>query len=145
MLIFIYNKSCYYGYTTVIFNICNMQSAFAVFCAEMKNEMGGGKLAKEMIEAVRQAELKAQETEKNAEVESSAILRQAEEQANKILEESTKRAKEQAEKKKQEVIRQDEEFTKRLLLEAEQEIAVLHTHAQEKEPEAIRLILSELL
>lgn len=102
-------------------------------------------MAKETIEAISHAELKAQETEKKAADESGAIIRQAEQQVGKIIEDMTKSAKEQGIGSMQKTQRLGDEILKNALQEAEQEIARLRTQAKEKEPDVIHRILSELV
>jgi len=102
-------------------------------------------LAKQTIEAIRQAEIKAVEIEKKAIDESSAVIGQAEELAIKIIEEMTMVAKDQVNHTMMETQIQVDAIHEKALQEAEEKIDRLRMQAMEKETEAVSLILSEFI
>ncbi len=102
-------------------------------------------MAKEVIDAIREAELKATQIEKEAINEKSAILLKAEEEANKIISSATEAALNQSEKELKNAQVQGESYMEAAVLRAERQISLMKDVVREKEQEVIRLILSEVI
>lgn len=102
-------------------------------------------MAQDTIEAIRAAELTAEQIEKNAAREVTAIIADAN---NKVVLQRaavTKIATEKAQTNLAKAKRQGEQQMATALREAEAEQAALQKSAAANEPKAIRLILSELI
>jgi len=102
-------------------------------------------MAKETVEAVRQAELKAQEKEKEALGKKEAILSEAEKKAKELIASMTKQAYAKADKDLEKAKSRADEIINEAKLRSEKEILIIRELAKMKEESAISLILSEVL
>lgn len=103
------------------------------------------KMAKETVEAVRQAENKAIQIENDAVIKHDSIILQAQKEAESIISSLTKEAKKIAEQNSKQAQIQGEEFKKNAEIKAENEILLLKELTKSKEQETIHLILSEVI
>lgn len=102
-------------------------------------------MAKETVDAVRQAELNATQIEKDATVKRDSIILNAQEEAKTIISTLIKEAQNIAEQNSRQVQSQGEEFMKNAEVKAEKEILLLKELTKSKEQETIHLILSEVI
>lgn len=102
-------------------------------------------MAKDIVEAVRNAELKANQTEKNAYSESEQIIKKAENDAKVFSAAQVKEAEERAEAMLKTAELQSKKLFEKANNEALQEIAALNSKAKQKEAEAVKLVYSELV
>ena len=102
-------------------------------------------MAKETVDAVRQAELNATQIEKDATVKRDTIILNAEEEAKTIISTLIKEAHNIAELNRRQAQSQVEEIMKEAEFKAEQEIFLLKELTKSKEQETIHLILSEVI
>lgn len=102
-------------------------------------------MAKETVQAVRQAELNAVNIEKEAAVKSEAIVSKALEEAKSMIAAKTKEALFNAEEMKKQAQSEGAALIESAVLRAEQEILLLKEVVKSKEQAAIDLILSELV
>ncbi len=102
-------------------------------------------MAKETVQAVREAELKAVQLEKDAAINRDTILLKANEEAKELIASKTKEARVKAE---QELGKSQQEGEKLLVSakqRAEKEILLLKEMVKSKEQVAIDLVLSEVI
>lgn len=102
-------------------------------------------MAKESVDAIREAELKATQIEKEAMNEKSAILLKAEEEAEKIISSMTEKAHMQSQEQLKKAQEQGESYMEAAVLRAERQISLMKDAVREKEQEVINLILSEVI
>lgn len=102
-------------------------------------------MAQETIEAIRQAELAAEQTEKNVASEGDKIIAQAKAEAAETIMQLTKDAKEKAADALASAKKQSDSMMADALHLVEQELSTLRDAAKAKEPQAVQLILSELI
>lgn len=102
-------------------------------------------MAKETVQAVRQAELSAAQIEKNAIVKQDEILTGAQQKAKEILKSTTKEAQKKAELELQEAEKTGAELVEAAKVRAEKEILLMKEMTKSKEQAAINLILSEVI
>jgi hypothetical protein len=102
-------------------------------------------MAKETVQAVRQAELNAAQAEKDAIIQRDAMILKAQEDAKVIISTMTKEALNNAELNLKQAQIQGEELLKAAELKAEKEILLLKEMTKSKEQTAINLILSEVV
>ncbi len=102
-------------------------------------------MAKESVDAIREAELKAAQIEKEAINEKNAILLKAEEEAEKIISSMTEKALSQYEDELKKAQMQGESYMEAAVLRAERQISLMQDAVREKEKEVIKLILSEVV
>ncbi|MDF2472659.1 MAG: hypothetical protein K0R92_172 [Lachnospiraceae bacterium] len=102
-------------------------------------------MAKETVQAVRQAELNAAQAEKEATLKRDEIILKAHEEAKTIIVTMTKDAAKNGEESLSLVQSQGEELLKAAELKAEKEILLLKEMVKSKEQTAINLILSEVV
>ncbi len=102
-------------------------------------------MAKETVQAVRQAELTAVGLEKEAVINGEAIILKAQEDAKTLIAAKTKEARLKADEDKKQAQLEGAELLKSADLRAEQEILLLKEMGKNKERAAIDLVLSEVL
>lgn len=102
-------------------------------------------MAKEIVEAIRQGEINANQMEKDAFTKKDAIILKAKEDKDALISSARKKALLEAEKALQESKEQEELDRKDALEKAEKKIAMLQEIVKGKEKAAIDLILSEVL
>ncbi len=102
-------------------------------------------MAKETVQAVRQAELNAANIEKDAAVKSEAIILKAFEDAKLMIAAKTKEALFNADEMKKQAQSEGTDLIESAVLRAEQEILLLKEVVKSKEQAAIDLIISELV
>lgn len=101
-------------------------------------------MAKETVQAVRQAELKAAQIEKEAIEKREIILQKAKEEAKKIISSAEKEDRDLSLKDLEKVQSQGTELMKTAVQRAEREILLMNEMVKRKEPAAIDLVLSEI-
>ena len=102
-------------------------------------------MAQDMIQAVRQAELSAEQIEKSAASESEVILKKAQMQTEQLIAYMTEEAKKQAEKALEDAKTKGEAMMKEALDSVNQELAVLQQNAKANEDKAVQAIMAELI
>lgn len=102
-------------------------------------------MAKETIEAIRQAELAAEQTEKDAAGQAEDIVAKAQQTAKDTIATLTQQAKSVAAQAAKQAGKQGEDMAAAALREAEQELTALRETAKEKTPGAVARVLSELI
>ena len=102
-------------------------------------------MAKETVQAVRQAELNAAQIEKDATVKKDAILSKAQEEAKISISSITKDALAKAKQDLERAEVQGAEFMEIAVQRVEQEILMLKEMVKGKEQVAIDLVLSEVI
>lgn len=102
-------------------------------------------MAKETVQAVREAELNAAKIEKDAAVKSEAMILKAQEDAKLLIAGKTREALLKADEMKKQAQQEGAELIESAALRAEQEILLLKEVVKSKEQAAIDLILSEVL
>jgi len=105
----------------------------------------GDRMAKETVNAVRQAELNATQIEKEAEKEHDAILFKAEQDTKAIITSMSKEALAKAKHDLEQAQRQGEVAMETATLRAEKEIILLKEIVKSKEQAAIDYVLSEVI
>lgn len=108
-------------------------------------EARGERMAKETVEAVRQAELNALEKEKEALQKKDAIISEAEKKAKELIDSITKQASNKAQKDLDRAKSRAEEIVSEAKARSEKEILIIKELAKGKETAAIELILSEVI
>ncbi len=107
--------------------------------------IGGEKMAKESVQAVRQAELNAAQIEKDAAKKKDTILLGAQEEAKSTISSMTKEALAKAEEDLKLAQQSGTEFMETAVKRAEKEISLLKEMVKSKEQAAIDLILLEVI
>ena len=102
-------------------------------------------MAKETIDAVRQAELAAEQTEKAAVQEADRLVAQAKLDAKQAVADLTKSAKEKAQAELSAARRQGDELIAKAVAEVQQDCSRLRETAAAKDAEATTAILAELI
>ena len=102
-------------------------------------------MAKETVQAVRQAELNAANIEKDAAVKTESIVSKALEDSKLLVAARTKEALFNADEMKKQAQSEGAALIESAVLRAEQEILLLKEDVKIKEKAAINLILSELV
>ena len=102
-------------------------------------------MAKETVQAVRQAELDALQKEREALQKKDSIIAEAEQQAKLIINSSIKQAMEKAENDFAKAKQHGEEIANAARLKAEDEVLLMKEMASRKEEAAIKLVLSSVL
>lgn len=102
-------------------------------------------MAQDTIEAIRSAELAAEQMEKDAAGEGDEVIRRAQAAAKEIVAEAVREAQAAAQAALATAAEQGKVTMANALREAEQELTALNAAALEKEPQAIQMILSELI
>jgi len=105
----------------------------------------GEQMAKETVEAVRQAELRAQEKEKEALQKKEAIISEAEKKAKELIASMVKEANAKADKDLANARTRADEIIKEARAKSEKEIVLVKELAKMKEESAINLVLSEVI
>lgn len=101
-------------------------------------------MAKETVQAVRQAEINAAKMEKEAFQKKEAILENAQRNAGQLVAEMTKKALEKADKDLAAANRRGQERLESSKVKAENEILIMKELAERKETEAIDLVISSV-
>lgn len=102
-------------------------------------------MAKETVKAVRDAEMKAAQLEKDAVTSREAILLKANEDAKTLISSKTKEARSSAELELSKSQQEGEELLISAKQRAEKEILLLKEMVKSKEQAAINLVLSEVI
>lgn len=102
-------------------------------------------MAKETVQAVREAEAKATQIEKDAIAKRDAILSKAGDDAKNLISSKTKEALAKAEQDLVQAQKEGEELLVTAKQKAEQEILLLKEFVKSKEQAAIDLVLSEVI
>jgi V/A-type H+/Na+-transporting ATPase subunit G/H len=102
-------------------------------------------MAKESVQAVRQAEINAAQKEKDALQEKERIITEAGQNAKTLITSMTKQAMEKAELKKTAANQKGIELLEAARLKAENEVLLMREMAQRKEEAAIKLVLSSVI
>jgi vacuolar-type H+-ATPase subunit H len=102
-------------------------------------------MAKETIQAVRQAELNAANKEKAAIQKKEVILAEAQQEAGIIITTRIKQAKEEAERNLVYANEQGANLMETIKQRAENEVIAMKEIAKRKEEEAIKLVLSSVI
>lgn len=102
-------------------------------------------MANQAVDAIRQAEQKAQELEQLASTKAAEIIHSAKERASALTEESSAQAQKEALAQVETAHRQEEAVMQQSLQQAEQEISALRLLVKEKEPQAVQTVLTELI
>jgi len=106
---------------------------------------GGVWMAKETVQAVRQAELNAVQIEKDANTQREAILLEAQQNAKTMITSMTKEAIAKAESDLGAAKHQGTETLEAAKLRAETEVLLIKEMIKEKEQSAIDLVLSNVI
>lgn len=101
-------------------------------------------MAQETIQSIREAELKAQQVQKDAEAEKAALIKSAREQGAAIKAEVTGNAKEAAKKAVDAVEATRDDVMEKASKKAEAIIKGFSDNVQEKREEAIQAVISEI-
>jgi vacuolar-type H+-ATPase subunit H len=102
-------------------------------------------VAKETVEAIRSAELNAAEIEKDALKKSESIILKARENAMSLKTSMVNEALKKAEKDVSETVQQGEEKIGFVKENVQKEILLLKKMSEEREAEAIKLVLSHII
>lgn len=102
-------------------------------------------MALETVQAVRQAEVKAAQMEKDALQRKEEIISKADQDAKALIHSLTKQAAKKAEEDLAEAKKRGQEQLEAARLKAENEAMILKKMAQRKEETAIHLILSSVI
>jgi len=101
-------------------------------------------MAIETVEAVRQAENRAEEKEKTAQKEKQVILATAQKEARELEKNSLKEATEKSKKNLQKAQLDGQSIINNTVKKAEEEVANLRNSIKEKEQKAIDLVISQI-
>jgi V/A-type H+-transporting ATPase subunit G/H len=107
--------------------------------------IGGDEMAKETIQSIRQAELKAEQIEKDAYDKHEELINKALDEAKTIVSNMTNEAKLQGSKELELAKSQGKSIMDEVVERAEKEIMLLKELSKGKEKEAIQLVLSEII
>ncbi|MDF2511851.1 MAG: hypothetical protein K0S04_1717 [Herbinix sp.] len=102
-------------------------------------------MAKETVQAVRQAELDATVKEQEALKRKETIISEAERRARELIDSITKQALEQAKQKQAAANQKGAELLEAAKLRSENEVSLMKEMALQKEEEAIRMILASVI
>ena len=102
-------------------------------------------MAKETVQAVRQAELNAAEKERNAILEKDQILNEAQQEAKALLARMTEQALNSAERNLVLANQQGVEMMESAKKRVEKEVILMKEMARSKEEAAINLVLSNVI
>lgn len=102
-------------------------------------------MAQETIDAIRSAELAAEQKERETEAECERIIADAQIQGNEVYNKMIREAKEKARSVLEAAQRQGESLTADAMRQSEKEIEVLRKTSADKEQAAIQMILAELV
>lgn len=102
-------------------------------------------MAQQTIDAVREAERKADQVERDAVQKAGEILRKAHADAERTTAQITSEADKLAQDSLEAARAQGERYAAKAAQEAEQEIAALRALAQKREKEAIACVIAELV
>jgi vacuolar-type H+-ATPase subunit H len=102
-------------------------------------------MAKETIQAVRQAELNAAQIERDAVQRKESIISDAALKAKTLTDSMTKAAKEEAANRLSSAIKQGEELQEAAGNRAENEVMIMKQLASSKEEAAINFVLSSVI
>lgn len=107
--------------------------------------IGGDGMAKETIQAVKQAEMDAAEMEKDAHIKSEELISKALSDAKTLVSTMTKEAKASADKKLEQTKIQGASLMQEVVERTQNEITLMKELAVGKEKEAIKLVISEIM
>ena len=102
-------------------------------------------MAKETVQAVRNAELSAVKKEKEVIQKKEAILVEAQQTAKKIIASMTNKAQDKAGRDLEEAVRQGVELTESAKQKVEKEICFIKEMVKSKEQAAIDLVISNVV
>lgn len=107
--------------------------------------IGGGEMAKDTVEAIRQAEQKALQLEKDTALQQEVILQKAKEEAEHIVAAAVKEVLEIAKLDMEKAVVQGKKIMEDATNRAEKEILQLKERVKAKEPETLSLIVSSII
>ena len=102
-------------------------------------------MAKETIETIRQAEIRAEQREKDAQAKAEEIVAKAHEEAESMQKSMTGKAREEAAAALKKAGAQGEEMMAQAQREVEQEVLNLQKEISLKESQAVSMIVAELV
>lgn len=102
-------------------------------------------MAKETVQAVRQAELNAAQKEKDALMRKEEILSEARQNASNLIASMTKDAQEKAAAKLKAAELESSKMSETAKLKAESEVMIIKEMAKRKEDAAINLVLTTVI
>jgi vacuolar-type H+-ATPase subunit H len=102
-------------------------------------------MAKEMVQAVRQAELKAAQMERDSAAKREAILNEAQQNAKTLITSMTKEASAKAAKELKSARLKEAETLESARIKAENEVILIREMMKGKEQAVIDLVLSEII
>lgn len=102
-------------------------------------------LIKDTVDAVRQAELKAMEMEKEVLKQKEEIINKAHSDAKELKDSIIKKALENVDNKLLEVEKRNEEVMNEYKKDAQKEVMLLKENVKNKEAAAIKAVLSEVI
>ncbi len=102
-------------------------------------------MAKETVQAVRQAELNAAQKERDVQLQKETIISEAGQNAKTLITSMTKQAMENAEQSLATANKKGNEMIMAAKLKAENEVLLMKEMAQRKEEAAINLVLSSVI
>lgn len=107
--------------------------------------IGGDEMAKETIQSIKQAELKAEQIEKDAFDKHEELINKALDEVKTIVFNMTNDAKLQSSKELELAKGQGKSIMDEVVERAEKEIMLLKELSKGKEKEAIKIVLSEII
>jgi V/A-type H+/Na+-transporting ATPase subunit G/H len=109
------------------------------------DEAGGDNVAKEIVQAIDQAEQEAAQIEKEASVKAEAIISKAKEDGKSLINAMTNEVLAKAEQDLNQAKAQVDEIMEAAVKKAEEEIFLLKENVKGREQAAVDFILSELI
>lgn len=110
-----------------------------------EDDYGGEEMAKETVDAVRQAELRAAQAEKDAAAKSEEIIKKAQQDAKELIVDMTKEAAKKADGELLQAREKSEKVMADALLRAEKEVLFLREMVKSKEKAAREMVISEVI
>ena len=123
----------------------NLTRLFDGFIVEFYYKRGGDQMVEETIKSIRDTEEQAEKQVKDADTKCSEILEQASQEAKQLKETTLQEAKAKAEEKLKSAKAEGEAAMKEALLSVESRITSLKEAAGQKEEEAIKAVIAELI
>lgn len=102
-------------------------------------------MAKETIQAVKQAELSASQSEKAAHIQGDDLISRAANDAKALIKEMTKETLLETQQQEEEVKEQCDLFMKEIIEKTNKEVMLLKELSKKKEKEAIELVCSQII
>ncbi len=147
----IIDSNSFFRYTRCGIHLKNIENA--KFLKQIKQAMlvrprktpGGEKVAKEIVELVRQAEADADKKEKDAKLQKEAIINEAQAKAKAYITSMTNDAIKKAEQQIAMAHTQGEQLTQEFMQKAELEKQEIKENIRGNEKEVIQMILTKVL